>query len=270
MPVPHRSEPPQNYARKSLPSGRKKTPPGDRNPPGRHTRCPLRRLPRSHPLMPLHSDPCVAFCVWPCLCFLLQRRDSLAMYNNLVFRCFDECAKVSQAARFDFARRMPRRRHLVRRCVGVYKLKGGSLQKDIANSLPLPTTKLFFRVFLFACGGVGGRDVNVKRCVRAKGAAKRAALGTLQALWLRERPVCAPSVPEGFGGASRSKEMHGTRWTDVSAGSLRNQAAVDDGRGPETVASSTFLASRYLLQAIRPYPNFVPRRVVRYFVGTYR
>lgn len=25
----------------------------------------------------------------------VQRRDSLAMYNNLVFRCFDECAKVS-------------------------------------------------------------------------------------------------------------------------------------------------------------------------------
>ncbi|CAN0007812.1 unnamed protein product, partial [Ectocarpus fasciculatus] len=26
-----------------------------------------------------------------------QRKDSLAMYNNLVFRCFDECSKVRRA-----------------------------------------------------------------------------------------------------------------------------------------------------------------------------
>ena len=111
--------------------------------------------------------------------------------------------------------------------------------------------------------------MNVKRCVRAKGVAKRAALGTLQALWLRERPVCAPSVPEGFGGASRSNARNAAD-RRLKQGAFEIKQLLTTAGAPETVASSTFLASRYLLQAIRPHANFVPRRVVRYFVGTYR
>eukprot|EP00903_Cladosiphon_okamuranus_P012504 g11708.t1 len=30
-----------------------------------------------------------------------QRRDSLAMYNNLVYRCFDECTKSFRSRRLD-------------------------------------------------------------------------------------------------------------------------------------------------------------------------
>lgn len=50
-------------------------------------------------LLPLAPPcPCAPFTpnFPPGILFLVvQRRDSLAMYNNLVFRCFDECSKVS-------------------------------------------------------------------------------------------------------------------------------------------------------------------------------